>query len=456
MTSVDLKVPADLGRAILEDIEGPREWAGYLLCGRAQTERGEVLLGIEWHPVPREYEIRDTRHGFSWHPDFDVEMLNRAQRGALSCVVIHHHGGSRPALSSTDLSTMESLMPFLSEEAPGRPHVFAVLGDHSIAGSAYRDGLPWADLDGLRVGGGSLVDWLSAASPRHAAEPGERHDRLIRGFGARAYAQLARATVGVVGCGGGGSHVVQQLAYLGIGTLVVIDPDRVEESNLSRLVGARSSSHSRTMLDRLLRRPTGDVGSWKVDVMSRLVAQIPGATELHAYPERFPTQSTVNALRSCDAIVACVDGLHVRDDLNRLAKRYLIPLLDVGVEIVPGKGSAAYVEAISGRVTKVLADGPCLRCQGLIDDAKLTAERGNRPPGYTGPVRAPDPAVVTLNGILASIAATEVLQLLTGFAGGKGPNCGWIYDGLSGTVERSEKPYRGCLACIGERGQGDA
>jgi|GEM_PF-5895559 len=75
--------------------------------------------------------------------------------------------------------------------------------------------------------------------------------------------------------------------------------------------------------------------------------------------------------------------------------------------------------------------------------------------GYTGTARVQDPAVVTLNGIVASMAATEVLQLLTGFAGADAPNCGWMYDGLRGDTERVEKVFSGCSACDTERGRGD-
>jgi len=86
---------------------------------------------------------------------------------------------------------------------------------------------------------------------------------------------------------------------------------------------------------------------------------------------------------------------------------------------------------------------------------KLAAERDGKPLGYAGAARIPDPAVVTLNGIVASAAATEVLQQLTGFAGTSSPNCGWTYHGTTGTVERLSKTYRGCDACRYERGLGD-
>ena len=56
-------------------------------------------------------------------------------------------------------------------------------------------------------------------------------------LGATSEQKLAGLTMGLVGLGGGGSHVAQQLAHLGIGRFVLVDPDVVEETNLNRLVG---------------------------------------------------------------------------------------------------------------------------------------------------------------------------------------------------------------------------
>ena len=247
----------------------------------------------------------------------------------------------------------------------------------------------------------------------------------------------------MVGSGGAAAHVLQQLAYLGTGAIVPADADTVDITSLNRLIGALPPRR-RTFLDRLLGRGKGDVGRLKVEVMTRMINAIDSSIQVTPYPEFFPTEATVKALRHCDLIVACVDRLQVRDDLNRFAKRYLIPMIDVGIEITPGRDHPGAVEAITGRVTKVLPAGPCLRCQGVIDDGKLAAERGGQPLGLHRRRPRPDPAVVTLNGIVASAAATEVLQQLTGFAGDSAPNCGWIYDGLTGTVERAIKAYRGC------------
>ena len=450
MSTADLRVPADLYRALLADLTRSGEWAGYLLCG---VRRGwpDLLLGRDWCPVPVEYQVTGTGHGFSWHPDFDIQMLNKMQRENLAAVILHYHGGSSPRPGGDDTATAQSLMPFLSAEAAHRPHAFAVLGDRAIAGTVYRDGAVAGAVRNVQITGSALDDWTPGAT---APPPGERYDRLTRGFGPEACVRLRGAHVGVIGCGGGASHVIQQLAYLGVGALTIADADLVEVTNLNRLIGAVPARTRRTLADRMLRRGRGDVGKPKTEVMTRMASSIDDTITVTAITEFFPTTATVRALSQCDVLVACADRLQARDDLNRFAKRYLIPLIDIGVEITPGAPGTGGIKAIPGRITKVLPDGPCLRCQGVVDDAKLRAERDGKPAGYTGAAKIPDPAVVTLNGIVASAAATEVLQLLTGFAGNYAPNCGWIYDGLTGVTETVRKTYRGCAACQYERGRG--
>lgn len=429
MTTVDLRVPADVHATMTEEVTQRIEWAGYLLCGVAREGQRWTLLGREWCSVPAHHRIADSAHGMTWHPDFDVEMLNRAQRENLACVVVHYHGGKSPAPSHTDKDTRDSLMPFLSSSASNTPHIFLVLGDRALHGDAFFDGTPAGSVDWMRVTGSWLDDWGRPEPPRLGLVEARRHDRSIRAFGADGQMRLKHARVGVIGCGGGGAHVVQQLAYLGVASFVLIDGDDVDETNLNRLVGAFPAQRL-NWVHRLIGRKSGDVGTAKVDVMARLIRRINRDANVTARRAWFPSQETIDVLRTCDVLVACV-----------------------GLQIHPSE-KPLNAPAIAGRVTKVLADGPCLRCQGVVDDNKLSDERGGQAPGYTGPARIPDPAVVTLNGIVASIAATEVLQLITGFAGGRGPNGGWIYDGVTGSVDQVQKNVVGCSACLAERGRG--
>jgi hypothetical protein len=128
-------------------------------------------------------------------------------------------------------------MPFLSREAGHRPHSFAVLGDRAMSGTVYKDGAASGALGNVRVAGSWLDDWEPAATAPSPL-PAERYDRLVHGFGREAYTRLRDTHVGVIGCGGGASHVIQQLAYLGVGKLTLVDADLVEVTNLNRLIGA--------------------------------------------------------------------------------------------------------------------------------------------------------------------------------------------------------------------------
>jgi len=452
VSSARIRLPADVHATMLADVTRNEEWAGYLLCGVVRDGENWTFLGREWCPVPPKFQIRGTRYGLTWHPDFDVEMLNRSQNEGMACVIVHHHGGRTPRLSEPDRNTRDSLLPFLSSNSPLRPHGFVVLGDKALAGDAFLDGERIGDIDWMRVSGAWLEDWGNAPLASLSDTERKRLDRSIRAFGARGQSLIKTSRVGIVGCGGGGSHLVQQLAYLGVGAFVLIDADRVEETNLNRLIGAAPAGR-RKSFDRLFGRRRGDVGRLKVEVMDRLVKIANPAAEVTSFSEFFPSEKTVEALRTCDVVVACVDKLQVRDDLNRFAKRFVIPMVDIGIQIHADRPEVRGLN-IAGRVTKVLADGPCLRCQGIIDDQKIADERGGQAPGYTGPDGIPDPAVVTLNGVVASIAATEVLQLLTGFASGAGPNAGWIYDGMTGALEGVRKSIVGCTACLAERAAG--
>ena len=71
---------------------------------------------------------------------------------------------------------------------------------------------------------------------------------------------MAQTTIGVVGLGGGGSHVIQQLTHLGFKNFVLCDPDRISKTNLNRLVGG-------TLVDVRVKR-------LKVDISERIIRRL--------------------------------------------------------------------------------------------------------------------------------------------------------------------------------------
>jgi hypothetical protein len=169
--------------------------------------------------------------------------------------------------------------------------------------------------------------------------------------------------------------------------------------------------------------------------------------------ERFPSQKTIAALKRADIVVACLDQFDAREAVNAFCRRYLIPLVDIGMSITSAGERLAKVD---GQVIVSLPGEPYLRCF-FLTDALLESERRHRPPGYDeNPDAAGDPQVVSMNGVLASEACNCVLDLVTGYSGGRRGARQWQYDGRSGELVPSELPSRRarCPACAQE-GQGD-
>lgn len=196
---------------------------------------------------------------------------------------------------------------------------------------------------------------------------------------------LSAAHIAVVGLGGGGSHVVQQLAHVGIGTFTIIDPDVAEESNLNRLIGAAQQDVDDE-------RP-------KVDISERLVKGVLPTARVLKHRHRW--QDVAEHLRDADIIVGCVDSYSERYQLEKSARRFITPYIDIGMDVSETPDGFA----ISGQAALSLPGMLCLRCMQVVREEDLARERYGAAGGK--------PQVVWPNGILASIAVGFVVQTLT-------------------------------------------
>lgn len=224
---------------------------------------------------------------------------------------------------------------------------------------------------------------------------------------------LHQVKVGVVGGGGGGSHVIQQLAHVGVGLLIATDPDAVDLTNLNRLVGASYRDSLR--------------GVPKVKVALRLVRNVNPRGKL--IPIQRKWQGALAELRECHVLVGCVDSFRERDELERFARQSLIPFIDIGMDV------SAYERGymISGQIALSVPGGICLRCMGIVTEERLAEEANNY--GAAGG----RPQVVWSNGTLASIAVGLLIQLVLPWHGGKLVPALLEYDGNAHTVEPSNR-----------------
>lgn len=240
----------------------------------------------------------------------------------------------------------------------------------------------------------------------------ERHQRQSF-LGETSVEILQNCRVAVVGLGGGGSHIVQQLAHIGVGKILVLDPDVVEEGNLNRLVGAVAS----------------DVvhATRKVDVAVRVVQGVDPTAEIIAIAK--PWEAEPDLLRDRDVIFGCLDRYAARDELERLARRLLIPYLDIGMDV----HSLAKRYLISGQVAASIPGRPCLWCMALLTETLLGEEAARY--GQAGG----RPQVVWPNGVLASTAVGLFMQMVTPWHSENQLPVLLEYDGNAHTVLPSNK-----------------
>ncbi len=199
---------------------------------------------------------------------------------------------------------------------------------------------------------------------------------------------LAAMTIGIVGVGGGGAPVAQQLAHAGVGGFVPVDSDHATKTNRNRLIGM-------TPLDAIFRRR-------KAKMAKRLIRRINPHARVVPIVGRW--EDNPDALLRCDLIVGAVDTFKARAELEAFCRAHLIPYCDLGMDVHSLAGGTYFV---GGQVVLSLPGDLCMRCMGLINDLRLAQEASRY--GEAGP----QPQVVWTNGMLASAAVNLILQLFT-------------------------------------------
>lgn len=222
--------------------------------------------------------------------------------------------------------------------------------------------------------------------------------------------RIGCCTVGVAGLGGGGSHVMQQLAHIGFQRFVIYDGDIVEESNLNRLVGA-------TSIDVPAEAP-------KLYIAKKMIFGLQPHAIVRGFAGRW--QAHPEPLRECQIVFGCVDSYQGRHELEVACRRYLMHYIDIGMDV---HGQDPPV--IGGQVILSSPGGLCMRCMGFLSDAKLTEEAARYGKAGTRP------QVVWPNGVLASTAVGLGVDIVTGWTGRAVPFAYLVYDGNKGTVKES-------------------
>jgi molybdopterin/thiamine biosynthesis adenylyltransferase len=200
---------------------------------------------------------------------------------------------------------------------------------------------------------------------------------ILDEVGEEGQARLLAASVLIVGAGGLGSPLVQYLAAAGIGTLGIVDDDRVELSNLQR----QTLFHS------------DQIGRPKVDCAAEAVAALNPEIRTRTYDERLTSDNAAAIIADYDLVADGSDNFATRYVLNDACYFAAKPL--VGAALLRFDGQLSTFKAYEP------GDNPCYRC--LFSEA---------PPADLVP-RCEEAGIFgAIAGVMGSLQATEVLKEL--------------------------------------------
>lgn len=399
------------------------EHGAVLIAGVCRTDRGVRLLvrdvvlakdGIDYVPGQRGYRALTAL--------FVATVSGRCADEGLAYLAVHNHGGrGSVGFSPDDWASHERGYPALLDITNGGPVGALVFAEDAVAGDIWLPGGERRTLTEAVIVGPWLRHLYPAPPPARPAVD-RMYDRHARMFGDLGQQRLAELKVGVIGAGGVGSLVNQLLCRLGVGHVVIVDPERVDLTNLPRVVGA-TSWDARARLARskfrLVRRLGERWATPKVAIARRVAWQAQPGMRYQAIFGDVRNADVAQRLADVDVLFLAADTMQCRAIFNALVHQYLIPGFQIGAKVRVDPTTQQVEEIFTvNRPVMPYAGGGCLWCNRLISPVRLQeeqlTERERRAQRYVEAVEVEQPSVITLNGITAAQAVNDMLLLVTG------------------------------------------
>ena len=410
--SACLRVPADLMCELQAHLfrEDGDEHGAVIGASTLETERGMRLLarrlflaedGIDYVPGERGYRMLTA--------EFVLRSVRACAHEGLAYLAVHNHPGTdRVAFSGDDMASHRRGYPALLDILGGPPAGALVFAEKAVAGDIWLSENDQIELDHAAVIG--RTSWVLHPAPRQRRLTDARYDRQVRLFGDRGQDVLAEQKVGIVGAGGVGSLVNEYLARLGVGHLVVIDDDRIEDTNTSRVVGTRTSDWKHRWIPARVTRRLGWKPTLKIKIAERVAKEANPDIRFDAVAADIVEAHAADRLADCDAVFLAADTMRARHVVNAICHRYVIPVWQVGTK-VQVNDSTGDIDDVFSVARHVVPGQTCLWCSGLIDRTRL-AEEAASPEQRDAQVyinEVPNPSVITLNAVAAAHAVDDYL-----------------------------------------------
>lgn len=423
------------------------EQAVFLLCSNADLGNEKKLLVKDVIYVGTEDIEQSTAVSMNIKSQAYLRAIKRADNEKLNFVFMHSHPDGFDSFSIQD--DMEEKKLF--KTAYNRIHHDAIHASLVMTKDALPKGRVWFDdmtnvpLSKVSVVGKSFRYRLD---PDNAKEDTSIFDRQVRAFGEASQKLLGQLRIGVVGVGGTGSSVLEQLVRLGVRDIVIADGDIFDRTNCNRVYGSSTCDH----------------GKAKVDIAERSALSKGLGVKITKLARSITFKKALEQFKSCDVIFACTDDEWGRSLLTRLSIYYHIPVIDMGVKI---DSSNSIIKSIEGRVTTLYPGTGCLFCRRRISPRNvqfealsvLDPEAAQRlvDDGYAPELGGVAPSVVPFTTAIAAEAINEFIHRLTLYMGAERTATEVIhFFDQNRTRTNSKTPEEGCFCFEGAHwGRGD-
>lgn len=382
-----------------------KEQAACILCGLSESPDKTVFLVREVIPVSDKHILFNSEYRIEYSCEAYESLIKRAASTGRCFFIVHSHFNGYIGFSKLDDEQEPELLNCACTRINQGYHGSLVFNDAStFEGRIYEPiSKTFQDIQRLKVIGNQYRIIHSIKHQETKAIDLKKLDRNIRAFGKDMQYRMTELHVGIIGCGGTGSALIEMLGRMGVGTLTIVDHDQFNDSNITRMHGTKS----------------GDEKSLKTDIMAEMVKSLDLGTKVIKVPERLDNPITGEKLKDCDIIFSCLDDTNfTRLILNQLSVYYYVLLIDMGIGFDSRKG---VIHDILGRIDVITPDRACLLCRNIIDmeackSEIMSPEEYNRQLkiGYAKELKDDNVQSVTYNTMIASQAINEMIYILLG------------------------------------------
>lgn len=418
--AVEFRLPAGMFCSVREHMlsDQTREQFGIILASHNFAE-GHLRLLARAYLKPTAKDL-DYAHytGIRTTRQYNNAVLKRAVEDRLSLIHVHSHPftDQNVSFSGIDDHSEREEATWLHQHFPSVMLGSIVMGQSSLEARVWNtahDNIKPIGVDRLTAMEFPLLllnrgEFGCIGTPVSTGRPvDDWATRQVQAFGSLGQARIELLTVGIVGLGGLGSLLAEGIARLGVRRFVLIDPDRVDETNRNRLLGLTER----------------DVGrqAFKVRIARRELHRVSSDIHVSCFRVDAATRSAAAALKRCDLVIAATDNHYSRLFLQRLTQQYLIPMVNTGVAITTELGR---IQEVFGGTQLLLpgAGNPCLVCSRHISLQTVSEELASpalriemKQRGYLDETGIPTPSVRPLNAVTANLALSIIHNFLSGY-----------------------------------------